>query len=102
MIPAYSVGGFPEDGLFMANHSELVGRFNNGRTAVANNEQITDGIEEASYRGFVRAISENKTQESLMRELISAVKEGKSIKIDGRELVAAYDDRKGRNGFSFT
>ena len=43
-IPTYQVGGFPEDGLFMANHNELVGQFSNGRTAVANNDQIVDGI----------------------------------------------------------
>ena len=53
----YAQGGFPEDGLFMANHGELVGKFANGRTAVANNEQITTGIEEAAYRGFMRAMS---------------------------------------------
>lgn len=55
-ITRYSVGGFPEDGLFMANHSELVGKFSNGKTAVANNEQITKGIEEAAYRGMMRAL----------------------------------------------
>lgn len=43
-INAYRVGGFPEDGLFYANHTELVGQFTNGRTAVANNEQIVEGI----------------------------------------------------------
>lgn len=44
----YATGGFPEeDGLFMANHNELVGEFSNGKTAVANNEQITTGIERA-------------------------------------------------------
>lgn len=43
-IPAYSIGGFPEDGLFFANHNELVGQFSNGQTAVANNEQIVEGI----------------------------------------------------------
>ena len=43
-IPTFSVGGFPEDGLFMANHGELVGQFSNGKTAVANNAQIIDGI----------------------------------------------------------
>lgn len=43
-IPAYEVGGFPEDGLFFANHNELVGQFSNGKTAVANNEQIVAGI----------------------------------------------------------
>jgi hypothetical protein len=55
----YAKGGFPEDGLFMANHGELVGQFANGRTAVANNEQIEAGIEEAAYRGFMRAMGNN-------------------------------------------
>lgn len=58
-IPTYSTGGFPEDGLFMANRGELVGKFANGRTAVVNNYQIEDGIEEAAYRGVSRALAEN-------------------------------------------
>lgn len=41
---SYATGGFPEDGIFFANSGELVGGFSNGRTAVANNEQIVDGI----------------------------------------------------------
>ena len=44
-VPSFASGGFPEDGLFYANHGELVGQFSNGRTAVANNKQIVDGIE---------------------------------------------------------
>lgn len=56
-IPRYATGGFPEDGIFMANQSELVGQFSNGKTAVANNAQIQEGIEEAAYRGFMRAMS---------------------------------------------
>jgi hypothetical protein len=55
-LPTFQAGGFPEDGLFMANHNELVGQFSNGKTAVANNDQITKGIEEASYRGMMRAL----------------------------------------------
>lgn len=43
----FATGGFPEDGLFFANHNELVGQFSNGKTAVANNEQITQGIAQA-------------------------------------------------------
>ena len=58
-IPTYSTGGYPEDGLFMANHGELVGQFANGKTAVANNDQITAGIEEAAYRGVSRALAES-------------------------------------------
>ena len=53
-IPQYAVGGFPEDGLFLANHNELVGQFTNGRTAVANNEQIVEGIK----YGVREAVSE--------------------------------------------
>lgn len=59
VIPTFSIGGFPEDGLFMANHNELVGQFSNGKTAVANNEQIIAGIEEAAYRGMMRALAES-------------------------------------------
>lgn len=59
-VRAYSVGGFPkEDGLFMANHTELVGKFSNGKTAVANNEQITDGIRQAAYLGVKQAMAES-------------------------------------------
>lgn len=54
----YASGGFPEDGLFMANHNELVGSFSNGRTAVANNEQITEGIANAVYGAFMSAFSQ--------------------------------------------
>ena len=53
-VPAYAAGGFPEDGLFYANHTELVGEFTNGRTAVANNEQIVEGIK----RGVREAVAE--------------------------------------------
>mgnify|MGYP002771804904 CR=1 FL=1 len=60
-LKGYETGGFPEDGLFMANHSELVGRFSNGKTAVANNEQIIEGIS----RGVGEATSE---QNELLRE----------------------------------
>lgn len=58
-LQGFASGGFPEDGLFMANHGELVGQFANGRTAVANNEQITEGIREAVFDAFVSAMSMN-------------------------------------------
>ena len=50
----FATGGFPEDGFFYANHTELVGRFTNGKTAVANNEQIVDGIR----YGVMEAVSD--------------------------------------------
>lgn len=57
-IPMYVGGGFPkEDGLFYANHNELVGQFSNGKTAVANNEQIVAGIEYGVERAVERALA---------------------------------------------
>lgn len=49
---AYATGGFPEDGLFFANHNEMVGKFSNGKTVVANNDQITQGIKQAVIEGM--------------------------------------------------
>lgn len=80
---AYATGGFPEDGLFYANHSELVGEFSNGKTAVANNIQITKGIEEASYRGMLRALSQFSSNK-LTREKNEIV-----VQIDGHEVARA-------------
>lgn len=56
-ISTFATGGFPEDGLFMANHGELVGKFSNGKTAVANNAQIVEGIEAGVYRAVTAANS---------------------------------------------
>lgn len=56
-LPQYKYGGFPEDGLFMANHGELVGGFSNGKTAVANNGQIIEGIEGGVERAVSRVLA---------------------------------------------
>lgn len=99
-IPTFQVGGFPEDGLFMANHNELVGQFSNGKTAVANNEQIVEGISQ----GVRQAVAD--LLEPYLSELVNSNREiadkDSTINIDGRELVSATDERRNRNGFSFT
>lgn len=58
-IPRLKNGGFPqgEDGLFYANHNELVGEFSNGRTAVANNGQIVEGIKSGVYSAMMSALA---------------------------------------------
>lgn len=100
LIPAYEVGGFPEDGLFFANHNELVGRFDNGRTVVANNTNIQSGIKEGVKEAvaeilapYLQQIADN-TRETADKDF--------TVDVDGRSLVSAYDRRKNRNGFSFT
>lgn len=60
----YATGGFPEDGWFRANHGEIMGRFDNGQSVVANNKQITAGIAAAVYEG-------NKENNALIRQELS-------------------------------
>lgn len=60
-VSAYAEGGFPTTGdLFLANEAEpeLIGRMGN-KTAVANNDQIKEGIREAAYAAMTQALSEN-------------------------------------------
>lgn len=102
-IPQFAAGGFPETGsLFIANEAgpELVGTMG-GRTAVAPEKSITEGIEEAAYQGMRRALSEESIS-GMLSQLIEAVKEGKIIEVDGREIVAVVNDRNIRNGIVFT
>ena len=64
---AYADGGFPDTGeLFLANENgpELVGNIGN-RTAVANKDQITDGIATATYGAMSRALQENRGSQEL-------------------------------------
>lgn len=72
-LPTFAEGGYPATGqMFIARESgpEMVGRIG-GRTAVANNDQIVDGVakgvytaissgsnEDAMYRAFKRALQE--------------------------------------------
>ena len=74
---AYATGGFPEDGLFFANHSEMVGKFSNGKTAVANNEQITQGIKQAVIEGM---------SEVFANANIGQQNENIVVQIDGQEV----------------
>ena len=75
--PGYATGGFPEDGMFMANHGELVGQFSNGRTAVANNEQIIQGIERGVYNAMTSAMAGQSNDRDIR------------VYLDGKEIGAA-------------
>lgn len=58
----YAQGGFPTEGdLFFANEAgpEMVGSIGN-KNAVANNDQITKAIAEATYQAISQALSENQ------------------------------------------
>ena len=102
-IPGYAEGGFPQkSSLFFAGERgkpELLGTVG-GQTAVAGGHEIT-GIRNAVYstgqeeaKLLIRAID--------AIDKLSQIVERKSLSIDSREIVTAYDNRKRRNGFSFT
>ncbi len=53
---AYANGGFPEEGPFYMNRGEIAGKFSNGKSVVANNQQITDGIKYAVKEGMAEVM----------------------------------------------
>lgn len=98
--PRFATGGFPEDGLFFANHNELVGQFTNGQTAVANNAQIVEGIKYGVREAvaevlapYLADIAQN-TRETADKDM--------SVRIGDRDIVSAYNRGSARQGYSFT
>lgn len=86
-IDTFATGGFPENGFFYANSNELVGRFSNGKTAVANNEQITQGIAQAVYNAIVSANQQQGDNNF-------------NLYIDGRQVNASVEKVKREKGAS--
>lgn len=90
-IPAFAGGGFPEDGLFMANSGELVGRFSNGRTAVVNNSQIVEAVSEGVASAVMSVLM--SFQGSTKEEPITI-----NLVVDGRTLAKVVADTQRRGG----
>ncbi|MEG0877435.1 MAG: hypothetical protein RSF00_02045, partial [Oscillospiraceae bacterium] len=92
-IPRFAMGGFPERGqMFIANEAgpELVGNIGN-RTAVANNDQITSGIEQAVYRAMMSVMSQQQERPILVNANVAVDLDGQVV---GRS-VDAYNQNKG-------
>ena len=81
-IQGFSTGGFPEDGLFFANHGEMVGQFSNGKTAVANNSQIVEGIK----AGVKSAVSEALTPYLSQIAKNTSENSGIKVELDGKVI----------------
>ena len=94
-IPRFATGGFPEDGLFMANHGELVGKFSNGKTAVANNEQIVEGITGGVYAANQEQNGLLREQNKLLRQLVESRSNGQ---IDVTTITSAMQRKNRRDG----
>ena len=85
-VKKYASGGFVEEGPFYMNHGEIAGKFSNGRTAVANSNMITDGIENATYRAMTEALSSQNKNRGNGTVVLN---------VNGREFMRAiYSDMK--------
>lgn len=85
-LPRFATGGFPEEGPFYMNRGEIAGKFSNGKSVVANNQQITDGIAQAVapavYSAVKSAINE---QGSGAGQIV--------INLDGRKIAESTIDQ---------
>lgn len=80
----YANGGFPEDGWFRASHGEMMGKFDNGKSVVANNKQITTGISEAVAPAVYAA-----TKAAIKEELSNVNVGGGDVYLDGTKVTTA-------------
>ena len=80
----FANGGFPEDGWFRASHGEMFGKFDNGKSVVANNKQITTGISEAVAPAVYAA-----TKAAIKEELSNANVGGGDVYLDGTKVTTA-------------
>lgn len=80
----FANGGFPEDGWFRASHGEMMGKFDNGKSVVANNKQITTGISEAVAPAVYAA-----TKAAIKEELSNANVGGGDVYLDATKVTTA-------------
>ena len=90
-IPRFQTGGFPEDGLFMANSGELVGKFSNGRTAVVNNEQIVESVSQGVYQAVVAAMRASNGNGGT---------QAVNVYLDGKQITSSVEQRQKERGAS--
>lgn len=107
-IPTFATGGFPEDGWFRASQGEMMGKFDNGQSVVANNMQITEGISNAVQRGnqqlvayLQQEVNELRQQNEYLRTIASkefGITE-KQIGQASQRFARDYSNRTGKPAF---
>lgn len=108
-VPTFATGGFPEDGWFRASRGEMMGKFDNGQSVVANNNQITSGISDAVYKGnqqmvayMQQEIEELKIQNEFLQRIASkefGITENQ-IGESARNYAKNFKNRTGRPAYS--
>ena len=93
-VPTFASGGFPTPGqLFVANepgNPEMIGSIG-GRTAVANNEQITEAIAAAVYNAVVSAQAQQADRPIQINETINL--DGRAVYRNQRQVEQAQGYR---------
>ena len=89
-ISRFENGGFIEDGLFTMNRGEIAGKFNNGKSVVANNEQIIAGISEGVYSAVIAAMSETQRGNSGDQPVV--------VYLDGKQIYSSVKRAESRRG----
>lgn len=92
----YAKGGFPPKGqLFIANESgaEMVGKFGS-QTAVANNQQIVDGVSQGVYSAVIAAFNQLNGSDSNDKTI------NLNVFLDGRQITAAVEETQRNKGIS--
>ncbi len=89
-IPRLEKGGFLEDGLFTMNHGEIAGRFNNGKSVVANNQQIVDGIAAGVYEAVVSAMNATNGRQD----------QNVNVYLDGKQIYSSVKKTEAQRGRS--
>lgn len=102
-VKYYATGGFPEDGWFRASKGEYFGKFDDGTSVIANNNQIISGI----ANGVRDANTEQNTllreQNELLRQILA-----KDMGISSRDIFNtvrsednSYKRRNGHSAFAY-
>lgn len=85
----FADGGFIEDGLFTMNHGEIAGKFSNGKSVVANNEQIIAGISEGVYSAVMAAMSNANS---------SSGEQNINVYLDGKQIYSSVKKTESERG----
>ena len=104
-VTRYAQGGFIEDGVFTMNKNELAGKFNNGKSVVANNQQISEGFAKsitqtlapAMYSAVKQAVSEANGNGS---QDIKVYLDGKQIAENNVKYIRQMNRSTGKTQFA--
>ena len=86
----FADGGFIEDGLFTMNHGEIAGKFSNGKSVVANNQQIVEGIAAGVYQAVVAAMNATNGRQD----------QNVNVYLDGKQIYASVKKAEAERGLS--